>query len=172
MRIRLFLLVITTCFICNAVAADKDHSFTLYLVRHAEKQADGSRDPALTSAGKHRAQQLAYWLRDKGIKDVWSSQFARTRDTAKPLLSDRGLDLNIYDPGNQEELVRQLLKKRHTALVVGHSNTIPELARLLCKCHITNMDESEHDRLILALVTNTGVQIRTLQQNGLFQPQD
>ena len=172
MRIRLFLLVITTCFICNAVAADKDHPFTLFLVRHAEKQVDGSRDPALTPAGKHRAQQLAYWLRDKGIKDVWSSQFARTRDTAEPLLSDIGLDLNIYNPGDQEELVRQLLQQRHTALVVGHSNTIPELARLLCKCDITDMDESEHDRLILVSVTDTGTQIRTLQQNDMFQPPD
>jgi broad specificity phosphatase PhoE len=67
---------------CTTALVSKDN-FELYLVRHAEKQADGSRDPELTEAGTHRADNLAGWFEDKNISDIWSSDYKRTRDTAK-----------------------------------------------------------------------------------------
>jgi len=170
MHIRILLVLLGCCFINAATATGKNDGYTLYLVRHAEKQLDGSRDPILTEAGKNRSQLLAGWFRNKNIKDIWSSDYKRTRDTAKPLLSQLELELSIYDPGNQAALVEKLLHKQHTALIVGHSNTIPELARLLCDCLIADMEESEHDRLIVISVDNTEIQVSTLQQNHLFQP--
>ena len=170
MRIRLLLILLSCCFISNAAATDKDNSYTLYLIRHAEKQQDGSRDPVLTEAGKSRSKQLANWFLDKDIKEIWSSDYKRTRDTAKPLLSQLGLELSIYDPGNQATLVEQLLHRQHNALIIGHSNTIPELARLLCDCTIADMDESEHGRMIVVSVVNSNTEARTLQQSYLFQP--
>jgi len=170
MRLRLLLILLNLCFISNAAATDKDDSYTLYLVRHAEKEQDGSRDPVLTEPGKSRSQQLASRFLGKEIKDIWSSDYKRTRDTAKPLLSQLGLELSIYDPGNQADLVEQLLRRQHNALVVGHSNTIPELARLLCNCFIEEVQETEHDRLIVVSVFGTNTQVETLQQKPLFQP--
>jgi broad specificity phosphatase PhoE len=170
MRFRILMFLFAICFIGNAIATDTDKTYRLYLVRHAEKQQDDSRDPELTAAGKKRSEQLADWFRDKDIKDIWSSDYKRTRDTANPLLSQLGLELSIYDPGDQAVLVKQLTDKQHNALIVGHSNTIPELARLLCECEISDMEESEHDRLIIISVSNTKTQVKTLQQNHLFQP--
>ena len=167
---RILLFILTCCFIGNVAATNKNNAYTLYLVRHAEKQLDGSRDPVLTEAGKHRAEQLADWIQDKDIKEIWSSDYHRTRDTAKPLLSKLGLELSVYDPGKQENLVKKLLANQNNALIVGHSNTIPELARLICVCFIADMDESEHDRLIVISIDNTETQVRTQQQNRLFQP--
>jgi broad specificity phosphatase PhoE len=172
MRVRVLVILLACCFIGDSTATDTDSSYTLYLVRHAEKQADGSRDPVLTETGKNRSELLANWFRDKDIKDIWSSDYKRTRDTAKPLLSQLGLELSIYDPRNQAALVEELLDKQHTALVVGHSNTIPELARLLCNCFIADMDDSEHDRLIVILIAGAKIQVNTLQQSHLFQPQN
>jgi len=149
--------------------ADSNSHYTLYLVRHAEKQADGSRDPVLTEAGIHRAEQLAGWLQDKDIEDIWSSDYHRTRDTAKPLLAKLNRELNIYDPGDQSILVNQLNNRKKTALVVGHSNTIPELARLLCECNIADMEDSEYDRLIVLSIDGDVVESRTLQQDFLFR---
>lgn len=154
----------------SAFALQTGNNFTLYLIRHAEKQQDGSPDPVLTSAGKNRSKQLAEWFRDKDIADIWSSDYRRTRDTAKPLLTQLGLELSIYDPRDQTALVRNLLDRRHNALVVGHSNTIPELARLLCKCAIADMDESEHDRLIVIAIVDGAAKTNILEQNQLFQP--
>ena len=91
-------------------------------------------------------------------------------DTANPLLIQSGLELSLYDPGVQTVLVKHLLDRQHNALVMGHSNTIPELARLLCQCAITAMDESEHDRMIVISVSDGEAKVRTLQQNRLFQP--
>jgi len=161
-----FLLI--CCLNGSTAIADTDTGFTLYLVRHAEKQQDGSDDPALTHAGEMRSQQLANWLKDKEIEVIWSSDYQRTRNTARPVLKQLGLSLDLYDPGEQAGFARNLLAGQNNALVVGHSNTIPELARLLCECTITDMDESEHDRLIVIAVINGVVTVETLQQNLLF----
>ena len=169
MRVRFLLVLLAFSLTGCATTADTDKSYKLYLVRHAEKQADGSRDPALTEAGKQRSQQLANWLQDKHIKDIWSSDYKRTRDTAKPLLSSLGLQLNIYDPGDLTALSKNLLDKQHNALIVGHSNTTPELARLLCQCDIEDMVDSEYDRLIEISVVDGETQVAILQQDRLSQ---
>jgi broad specificity phosphatase PhoE len=168
MRLRILLFLLTCCFIGNTFATDKNNTYTLYLIRHAEKQADGSRDPALTEIGKNRSEQLAVWFQDKNITEIWSSDYKRTRDTAKPLVTGLGIELSIYDPRNLPDLVKKLLHKQRTALIVGHSNTTPELARLLCNCLIADMEESEHDRLIVISVFGSNTEATTLQQNHLF----
>ena len=170
MRIRMLLILLAACCMGCATATDTDTSYRLYLVRHAEKQPDGSRDPVLTEAGKHRSKQLANWLRDKGIEDIWSSDYKRSRDTAKPLISRLGLELSIYDPRDLAALAAKLLERQHNALIVGHSNTTPQLAHLLCHCVIDDMDESEYDRLIVLSVVNNKTRVKTLKQNNLFQP--
>jgi len=168
MRLRILIFLLACSFIGNASASDKDSGYTLYLVRHAEKQSDGSRDPALTEIGKNRSEQLAVWFQDKGITEIWSSDYKRTRDTAMPLVTGLGLELSIYDPRNLPDLVKELSHQRRTALIVGHSNTTPELARLLCDCFIADMDESEYDRLIILSVVGSNTEATMLQQTHLL----
>jgi phosphohistidine phosphatase SixA len=170
MQLRILLTLLVCCLTGNTTATANDGEFTLYLVRHAEKQADGSRDPALTEAGNHRAEQLANWLLDKGIMDIWSSDYKRTRDTAEPLLAKLGLTLNSYKPRDLAMLADELLRNQYTALVVGHSNTTPELASLICHCSIAAMDESDYDQLIEISVDGENIQVKTLQQSLLIQP--
>jgi phosphohistidine phosphatase SixA len=167
MSTRILILVLLFCCAGCASMADPDPAYTLYLVRHAEKQSDGSHDPVLTRAGEQRAVQLSNWFQDKAIKNIWSSDYHRTRDTAKPLLSSLGLALNIYDPRDLSALTEKLLHAQQNALVVGHSNTTPELARLLCECEVDDMDESEYDRLIVISVVDGETQFETLRQNSL-----
>ena len=167
MRLRVLLFVLTSFLIGCAAATDKSSDYTLYLVRHAEKQADGSRDPDLTGAGKHRSENLASWFEDKDIRDIWSSDYKRTCNTAKPTLSRLGLELNIYDPRDLSTLSETLLNNQNNALSVCHSNTTPELARLLCNCDIEDMDESEYDRLIVISVTSGETKAEILQQDRL-----
>lgn len=145
-----------------------DDAFTLYLVRHSEKQADGSSDPALSRAGRDRSEQLASWLQNNDIEDIWSSDYQRSRDTAVPLLSKLDLELNLYDPRDLPALARNLRDKQNNAVVVGHSNTTPDLARILCHCVIADMDESEYDRLIVVYVNGGETKVETLAQSSLF----
>ncbi len=168
----IFLPVLLCMFPLVVGANEHDPGFHLYLVRHAEKLPGGSRDPGLDDSGVRRAERLAVWLQERDIGVIWSSDYVRTRDTAKPLLSALGLDLTIYDPRKLPELAELLQQQQQNALVVGHSNTTPDLARLLCDCVIEDMDESEYDHLIVITFVDGNLQVETLAQTSLFMAQD
>ena len=119
---------------------------TLYLVRHAEKQ--GGDNPALTEAGVVRAEALADRLENAGIEAVWSTDYHRTMQTAEPLADRLDLDVQVYDPSDLAGFADQLEAEGETALVVGHSNTTPQLAGLLGGDPGPEIVEaSEYDRL-------------------------
>ncbi|MDP2041098.1 MAG: phosphoglycerate mutase family protein [Algoriphagus sp.] len=100
---------------------------TIYIVRHAEKQLVGE-DPDLAYVGGIRAKKLAQILEDQDIKHVFSTDYKRTRSTVEPTASAAGVEIQIYDPKNHDGLVEQLRKLEGNALVVGHSNTVSQLA--------------------------------------------
>ena len=167
MIIRTILIILLASSIGCANVTQPDSDYTLYLVRHAEKQADQGKDPDLTEAGRVRSEKLANWLQDKNIAKIWSSDYKRTRNTALPLVSRLGLDLTIYDPRDLQALNNELLLERKNAVIVGHSNTTPELTRLLCQCEIDDMDESEYELLFVVSKTENGTSVETLKQASL-----
>lgn len=122
---------------------------TIYLVRHAEKAKDGTRDPNLTEKGKERALALAERLKDEKLTAVYSSNYKRTRQTAQPTASQQGVETTIYDPRSLDKLKANILKKYPeggTFLIVGHSNTTPNLANLLIGSEMFSaIDESDYD---------------------------
>lgn len=127
----------------------------IYLVRHAEKVNDGSQDPALTEVGRQRATNLAEMLRSAAIDKIFSSDYTRTRETAGPLAEYLGIDLEIYDPEALEPFAAQLLMLEENTLVVGHSNTTPELVELMGGDAGTPIvEEWEYDRLYLLQTEN------------------
>lgn len=170
MRFPVLLLLILTCCIACSHTNQPDSQYSLYLVRHAEKQADGSKDPDLTAQGKQRAEKLAAWLADKNIANVWSSDYQRTRHTAKPSLTKQGLELTLYDPRDLPALAGKLRDRQNNAVVVGHSNTTPQLAGLLCDCEVAEMDELEYDMLFVVSVTDGEATLDVLNQKNIFQP--
>ena len=112
---------------------------TVILVRHAER-ADGGAgtsmtgapaDPLLSVAGEARAAKLATVLADAGIKGIYTSEFKRTQDTAKPLASKLGLTIEVVPSKDAAGLAAKIkaAHPRDSVLIIGHSNTIPELIR-------------------------------------------
>jgi len=120
---------------------------TIYLVRHAEKQTDGSKDPLLTLTGQQRALNIAKMLKDRNIAAIYSSDYNRTQQTAQPLAEILGLTVTIYNPAKLKEFARQLLNHPGNLLIVGHSNTTPELASLLGAEDFGEIDHSEYHRV-------------------------
>ncbi len=100
---------------------------TIYIVRHAEKQLVGN-DPELAYVGNVRALKLAQILEKEEIKHVFSTDYIRTRNTAKPTADKAGVEIEIYDPNNHDALVEELRKREGNILVVGHSNTVSQVA--------------------------------------------
>ena len=137
-------------------------SADIYLVRHAEKEVDSSKDPALTLEGTQRAEDLAVLLKSSDIERVFSTDYTRTRTTGAPTADGSGSDIEIYDPKALEIFAKKLLLLDTNTLVVGHSNTTPELVELMGgEGGPPIVEEWEYDRVYL-VQTDNGQVTRTI----------
>ncbi len=136
-------------------AASPEADATVWLVRHAEK-VDLTAESGLTEQGSARACALAHLLRSAGIERIHSSDYRRTRDTAAPLAARLGLDIELYDPRQLEDIAA-LLRQGGVHLVVGHSNTTPPLVRLLGGA-ADAMEDGDYDRLYRVTLGAGGVE--------------
>ncbi len=136
---------------------------TVVLVRHAEKATDDPRDPSLSAAGQKRAEALAAVLEAADVKAAYSTQFKRTRATAEPLARHLGLsiverpitgDASAYARDLAREVLAQQAGK--TVLIVGHSNTVPELVKAFSGAAVAPLTEAEYDHLFVVVVPPTG----------------
>ncbi len=127
----------------------------VFLVRHAEK-VDSSDASELSAAGKDRAQKLSGVLADARIEHIHSTDFVRTKQTAAPLAARLGLTVGIYNHEEAPTFVARLKKTGGRHLVVGHSNTTPELVRLLGGKPGAKIETNEYDRLYIVTVDETG----------------
>jgi phosphohistidine phosphatase SixA len=98
---------------------------TVYVIRHLQKESGA--DPALTAEGRAGATALAEVLADKGIKAIYATETPRAMETAAPLAERLELAVTPYDPSDPPALVKAAAAIKGSILVVGHSNTVPEL---------------------------------------------
>ncbi|RNF30820.1 hypothetical protein NM04_10445 [Massilia aurea] len=137
----------------------------IYLVRHGEKASIG-KDPALTPQGRLRAQNIATILHRTGIQAIFSTPTARTLQTAQPLAQQLGLTVERYDPATPKALVEKVKALHGAVLVVGHSNTLPELVRLFGGEPGADIADNEYDRLYQLLPAPGGA-VRTVVLTSL-----
>lgn len=153
---------------CNSLG-EPDAETVIYLVRHAEKASDGTRNPPLTAEGAARAQALAQRLGTASIQSVYSTDYNRTKSTATPLADRLGLPVRIYAPSSagMASLAEQLKQTSGAHLVVGHSNTTPQMVSLLGGDPVSAIDEAcEYDRLYLVIITSGGDATSSLLRYG------
>ena len=105
----------------------------VYVVRHAEKQAENMNEPAtpLSEVGKKRAENLAAILREAGITAIYVTDTVRARETARPLAEALGITPQVY-PGRETAALVSRIRKENgdgVVLVVGHENTVGEIVR-------------------------------------------
>ena len=140
---------------------------TVFLVRHAEKEATGE-DPGLSEAGRKRAVALADLLADARITAVFSSEFNRTKQTATPIAERLGLKVTVVPAKDLDALVARAREvgPGGRALIVGHSNTVPAAASRLTGVKVAEMSETDFDRLYIATFRGTGPGDVTLLHYG------
>ena len=127
----------------------------IYVVRHGEKTgSDG--DPDLTAQGRIRATNIATILKQAGIRQVYTSKTARTRQTAAPTAALLGLPVKEYDARQPSILVEELKAGGANTLLVGHSNTIGKLVTLLGGDAGTAVGDDEYDRLYQLVLGRDG----------------
>ena len=125
---------------------------TVYLVRHAEKLADG-KDPALTVCGQARADALATSLAGVKLAAIYATPYQRTQQTAAAVAKQQQRDITLYDPRQPEVLLAQLKAQTLPVLVVGHSNTVPELVAQLSGIAMAPLTEQDYDLLYQVKLT-------------------
>ncbi len=133
-----------------------------FIVRHAEK-VDESKDPSLSPVGQERAEQLKQTLAHLRIEAIYSTDFLRTKQTALPLAEHLGIDIQVYSRPNaawSTELLQQNQGKR--ILIVGHSNTVPQIASLLSGKTITASGD-EYDNLYIVSVADESNEVIRLK---------
>lgn len=128
------------------------------LVRHAERvAAPATEDVALTDAGRARAQKLAGMLAKAGVDAIYVTRFQRTKETAQPLADAVHLTPNVEN--DTDALIAKL--KQHTdqtVLVVGHSDTVPDVIKAFGGPNVTIGDDEFGD--LFVLVPGTGALTR------------
>lgn len=154
MKIKLSAIILLILFMVTPVfAADT----VVVVVRHAEKSTDDPKDPSLSEQGIARANKLAEVLKDAGVKAVYTTQYKRTQQTGLPTATQSGLQVEVR-PATKEnaksyssDLLREIQKKHkgQTVLVVGHSNTVPEIVKDITGLDVTAIGENEFDRVYL-----------------------
>ena len=124
------------------------------VVRHGENTKD-----TLTEAGRARARRLAEMLGSAGVAAVYSTGTQRTVGTATPLAEARRLPVTPYDIGDESKGVDArpfvaALGKEHpddVVLVVGHSNTVPDLLKALGCGEEVTIATREYDNLFVVV---------------------
>lgn len=139
------------------------NSYSIYLVRHAEKVND-SINPTLTACGKSRAKQLASLLSKTNISTIYSTRYQRTIQTAQPLANQNKIAIKNYSPKYLEQLSLQLQQNQKNTLVVGHSNTTPRLVALLTKQTVASLSEQDYQELYQVLYIDGQVTLTIFQQ--------
>ena len=168
--ISLIVLVIALAIFCQTAFAQDDFKpTTVFLVRHAEKEAEPKQDPPLTKAGVARSQELARLLSTANIKAIFTSQFVRTKQTAEPLTAKTGVNVTVLtlkpNPANLKliaeestaEVVNKILQRPgDSSLVIGHSNWIPDVIKMLGGDVVPTIDEQKFDDLFVVTVYGKG----------------
>lgn len=141
----------------TAPSASAEASPTVFIVRHAEKEATGA-DPSLTEAGRERAEALAALLADVGVTAIFTSEFKRTQETAAPLAKRLGLSVTVVPGRDLDTLLSKVraLPADGRALIVGHGNTAPELAHRLTGVKVAELTDADYDRLYVVMTHKVG----------------
>jgi phosphohistidine phosphatase SixA len=115
----------------------------IYAMRHLAAEAGG--DPGLTAEGARQARLLAGWFASRRPpRAIYVSTYKRSRETAAPLAARLRIEPTVYDPSDPEALVGSILRERGPVLVVGHSNTVPEIVERLGGARPAPIAHHEH----------------------------
>lgn len=143
-----------------AASADQ----VIFVVRHAER-ADGgagtggmigTNDPPLSAEGTERARRLATHLASADVKHIFTTEFQRTRDTAGPVAQKAGIKAVVVSSRDPAALLRQVREARDNVLIVGHSNTVPDVLKQLGVTSTVSIADNEYDNLFVVVRPATG----------------
>ena len=128
----------------------------IFILRHTEK-ADDSEDPDLSVQGIERAKYWKKVLQHTEIDHVYTTDFKRNIETALLISDNNSVKPELYYPMSFD--VQKFLKliKGKTVLIIGHSNTIPDMVnRLINENKYPPMSHTNYNILYLVTINENG----------------
>ena len=165
-KIGIVVVLILTCIALESISATNKET-VIYIVRHAEKETADPKntDPDLNADGKVRAQDLAQVLRKVKLAAVFCTNYKRTQQTAAPSAQHAGVPVQTYETQDFKTLAETIKTqyKNHKVLVVGHSNTILEIAEAFgAKRPVEKLSDEDYDLLLKVTIQKDGtVKLKT-----------
>lgn len=128
----------------------------IIIVRHAEKNNDGTQNPSLSAEGKLRAERLNKMLSEFQIDKLYATPYARTKETLQPIATARKLEISKYGLLDKD-FPKNLISNENgkTVVIAGHSNTCPPLVNTLIKQDkYEELDESDYGKIWILTFRN------------------
>ena len=124
---------------------------TIFLARHAEKAEGGAdpKNPELSDAGRTRAESLARMLKNAGVSAIFATEYKRTQQTAEAIGRATGAEVTVVSAKDTPALVEKLKARDGNAVVIGHSNTLPEIIKTLGVEKPVQIPETDYDNLFI-----------------------
>jgi len=129
---------------------------TIFVVRHAERADAGTSgatmmgaDPELSAAGRARAESLAATLKDAGITAIFTTEYKRSQQTAAPLAKMLGIPVETVGSKDPAALVAKVHAAKGHVLVIGHSNTVPDIIKRLGVEAPVTVADADYDHLFV-----------------------
>ncbi|MEJ2162406.1 MAG: phosphoglycerate mutase family protein [Robiginitalea sp.] len=141
---------------------------TFYFIRHAEKDRSnpGDPDPELSQKGLGRAMHWAEILNDVPLDAIYSTDYKRTEMTAAPTAVKQNLTVQYYDPGTMDAAAFKTENTGRNVLVVGHSNTTPDVInRLTGEDRFSMMDDDDNGSLFIVTMVGSQTSVSQLHFN-------
>jgi len=133
MRILIALLLVL---LPSLAQAQQPAAHPIYVVRHLNTP-EGQPDPDLLPEGRAAAIALADMMETDRFQSarrpvaIYVSDYKRTRQTAAPVAARFALNLTIYNPRDTPALIARVRAEPGPVLIVGHSNTVPDIVAAL-----------------------------------------
>jgi len=142
---------------------------TLFIIRHADRA--GTAD-ALSPAGDTRARELVHVFGKSSLGGIYTSNTVRARATAAQLATALGITPVERSPTDSAGLVQDVLAHHRgkAVLIVGHSNTVPEIIEAAGGPSTVTIAENEFDDLFVVQVTGSGPATLVNLQYGASSP--
>ena len=148
-------------FLALSIGQAQTSPSVIFIVRHCEKAMESTDNPNLAEEGKKRAAHLAEILKNTGIEAVYSTNYKRTMQTAEPLATVLKITPTAYEP--REAAFGEMLRKSgKKVLVVGHSNTVPELLNQLTGTKNYQPNDGYGDLWVVTMLENQPVTVLRL----------
>jgi 2,3-bisphosphoglycerate-dependent phosphoglycerate mutase len=166
------LLILSFYFIVNQaqevpVSSTEDIT-TYYFIRHAEIDQNNPKDknPKLSDIGHQRAENWAEILKEVPFNIIYSTDYYRTKETAKPIAKLKNLPITLYDLNYFNLGAFKKSTNGKSVLVVGHSNSTPNMVNEFIETKkYTQIKENNYSNIYIITLIGTTASNKLLTIN-------